>query len=127
MRLKVKISLTEFGDTQTFSKEQIKNWFSSGKFDKRYPQEYLKKWIRTNSRYLAFLGISYKWDDEKKKLILIPGNKIGLVPLRNPYGGKVYGSIVVKSRLEWINIYDILEAIGWKYQPPFPKRRRANY
>ncbi len=43
MKLKVKISLTEFGDPRGFSIEQIKNWFSSGKFDKRYLQEYLKK------------------------------------------------------------------------------------
>lgn len=121
MKLKVKIFLTEFDDSRTFSIEQIKNWFPSRKFDKRYPQEYLRKWTRTNSKYLSFLGISYKWNDEKKIFILTPGNKIGLAPLRNPYGGKVYGSIVVKPRFGWINIYEILEAVGWKYQPFFLK------
>ncbi len=121
MKLKVKISLIEFGDEKTFSIEQIKNWFPPGKFDKRYPQEYLKKWLYTNSKYLEFLDISYRWDDERKRLILTPSNKIGLAPLRNPYGGKVYGSIVVKPRLGWIKIYEILETIDWKYQPFFLK------
>lgn len=121
MKLKVKISLIEFGEDKAFSIEQIKNWFPSGKFDKRYPQEYLNKWFYTNSKYLEFLGVSYRWNDEKKELIFTPSNKIGLAPLRNPYGGKVYGSIVVKPRLEWIKIYDILETISWRYTPLFLK------
>ncbi len=119
MKLKVKISLIEFGEEKAFSIEQIKSWFPPGKFDKRYPQEYLKKWIYINSKYLEFLGVSYRWNDEKKELIFTPNNKVGLAPLRNPYGGKVYGSIVVKPRLGWIKIYDILEAISWRYIPLF--------
>jgi 5-methylcytosine-specific restriction endonuclease McrBC regulatory subunit McrC len=67
------------------------------------------------------LSISSKWDDDTKSLILTPSNKIGLVPVRNPYGGKVYGSLVVKPRLGWIDIYKILETIDWKYQPNFLK------
>ena len=119
--MKVKISLVEFGEEKTFPIEQIKNWFPPGKFDKRYPQECIEKWLRTNSKYLEFLGVSYRWDNEKKELILTPGNKIGLAPLRKPYGGKVYGCIVVKPRLGWIKIYEILETIGWKCQPLFLK------
>ena len=97
--MKVRISLIEFGDEKIFPIKQLKNWFPPSKFDKRYPREYLKKWIHANAKYFEFLGISYKWDDEKKSLILIPGNKIGLAPLRNPFGGKIYGSVVVKPRL----------------------------
>ncbi len=119
--MNITISLVEFGDEKTFSIEKLKNWFPTGKFDKRYPQEYLKKWTNTNKKYLEFLGISCKWDDERKSLVLAPTNKIGLAPLKNPYGKKVYGSIVVKPRLGWTGIYEILEAINWKYQPLFLK------
>ncbi len=111
----------EFGDEKIFPLEHLKSWFPSSKFDKRYPLNYLKKWIRINTKYLEFLGVSYRWDDEKKSFILIPGNRIGLAPLRNPYGGEVYGSIVVKPRLGWVKIYEILELIGWRYQPNFLK------
>ena len=119
--MKVKISLTEFGDEKIIPLEELKNWFPSGRFDKRYPLNYLKKWLHINKKYLEFLGVTYRWDDDKNSLILIPGNKIGLAPLRNPYGAEVYGSIIVKSRLGWIKIYDILEYIDWRYQPNFLK------
>jgi len=119
--MRVKISLVEFGDEKVYPVEQLKNWFPKGKFDKRYPQEYVNKWLNKNKRYLEFLGISYKWDEDNKSLILIPGNKIGLAPLRNPYGGQIYGSIVVRPRLGWLKIYQILYLIEWKYQPTFLK------
>lgn len=115
--MRVKISLTELGDEKIIPLGELKNWFPSGRFDKRYPP--IKKWLNINKKYLDFLGISYRWDDDQSNLILVPGNRIGLAPLRNPYGGKVYGSIVVKPKLGWINIYEILERIDWKYQPNF--------
>ncbi len=118
---RINITLTEFDEPKIFSIDKLKYWFSSGKFDKRYPLEYVKKWIHTNGKYLDFLGISYAWDEEKQCLILSPTNKIGLAPLKNPYGGKIYGSIVVKPRVGWIKIYEILELINWKYQPQFLK------
>ena len=116
----------EFGDEKIFPLEHLKSWFPTSKFDKRYPfkkypLKYLKKWIHINANYLEFLGISYRWNDEKKSFILIPGNRIGLAPLRNPYGGEVYGSIVVKPRLGWVKIYEILDLIDWRYQPNFLK------
>jgi len=117
--MKVKISLVEFGNEKVFSIEQLKKWFPSDKFDKRNPLEYLRKWFYVNEKYLNFLGISYKWDDVNKNLILTPGNKIGVAPLKNPYGRKIYGSITVKPRLNWEKIYEILESIEWKYQPTF--------
>lgn len=117
--MKVKISLTEFGDEKTFSIEQIKNWFPRNRFDQRYPQDYLRKWLYTNSKYLNFLDISYRWDEKNRVLLFTPGSKIGLAPLINPFGGKLYGSIVIKPRLGWIKIYDILETINWKYNPSF--------
>jgi len=119
--MKVKISLTEFGDEKIIPLEELKNWFPSGRFDKRYPLNYLKKWLHINEKYLGFLGVTYRWDDDKNSLILIPGNKIGLAPLRNPYGAEVYGGIIVRPRLGWIKIYDILEYIDWIYQPNFLK------
>jgi len=119
--MKVKISLTELGNEKIFPLEQLKNWFPANKFDKRYPIDYVKKWLRVNKKYLEFLGISYEWDSDTKSMIFIPGNKIGLAPLRNPYGREVYGSIVVKPRLGWIKIHEILELIDWKYQPNFLK------
>jgi len=33
--MNITISLVEFGDEKTFSIEEIKNWFPTGKFDKR--------------------------------------------------------------------------------------------
>ena len=117
--MKVKISLMEFGDEKVFSIREIKEWFPSRKFDKRYPLEYFKKWLHVNEKYFEFLGISYKWDDENKNLIFIPGSKTGVAPLKNLYGGKVYGTIVVKPRLNWGKIYEILDLIGWQYQPKF--------
>ncbi len=127
MSLKARISLIEFGDEKTISIEQIKNWFpkprtrEEGRFYENYIRKSIKKWFHRNEKYLAFLGISYKWDDENKNLILTSSNKIGLVPLRNPYGGKIYGSIAVKPRLRWVKIYEILKVIDWKYQPIFLK------
>ncbi|HBT20725.1 MAG TPA: hypothetical protein DEA47_05125 [Peptococcaceae bacterium] len=121
MKGKVKITLTEFGDEKTIPLEEFKDWFPSGRFDKRYPDEYLRKWLKINNTYLDKLNITYRWDEEKKSLSLIPGNKIGLVPLKNPYGRNVYGSIEVKPRLGWINLYEIFDLIDWKYQPTFLK------
>jgi len=93
----IKISLVEFEDGKTFTVDQLKDWFPKGKFDKRFPQEYVRKWLRVNKKYLEFLGISYEWNEDNKSLMLIPSNRIGLVPLKNPYGGQVYGSIVIKT------------------------------
>lgn len=121
MNMRVKTSLVEFEDESAFSIEQFKNWFPKSKFDKRFPQEYITKWLRVNGRYLEFLGISQKWDEDTKSLILKPSNKVGLAPLKNPYGGQVYGSIMVKPRLGWLKIYEILDLIDWKYQPAFLK------
>ncbi|MEJ5286651.1 MAG: hypothetical protein CH6_0421 [Candidatus Kapaibacterium sp.] len=119
--MNVKISLVEFDEGTAFSVEKLKDWFPKGKFDKKFPQEYIFKWLRVNSRYLEFLGVSCKWDENNKKLILTPSNKIGVVPLKNPYGGQVYGSITVKPKLGWVDIYEILDLIDWKYQPFFLK------
>ncbi|MCX7611742.1 MAG: McrC family protein [Ignavibacterium sp.] len=117
--MKLKIKLTEFGDKKSIYIDEIRKWFPTGKFDKRYPQEYLTKWIRKNEEYLNFLGINYKWDDLEEKLNLTTGDKAGLAPLKNPYGGNTYGYIVVKPRIGWLQIYDILTLIDWKYQPTF--------
>lgn len=119
--MSIKISLVEFENGKTFTVDQLKDWFPKSKFDKRFPQEYVRKWLRVNGKYLEFLGISYKWNEDNKSLILAPSNKIGLAPLRNPYGGQVYGSIVVKPRLGWLEMYKILDLINWKYQPVFLK------
>lgn len=119
--MRVKISLIEFEDKAPFTIDQFKSWFPKGKFDKRFPQEYITKWLRINRRYLEFLGISHKWDENNKSLILKPSNKVGLAPLKNPYGGQVYGSIIVRPRLGWLKIYEILDLIDWKYQPVFLK------
>lgn len=121
MSMGVKISLVEFEDGKAFTIEQLKDWFPKSKFDKRYPHEYVRKWVRANKKYLDFLGISYNWDEDGKSLKLTPSNKIGLAPLKNPYGGQVYGSIVVKPRLKWLKIHEILDLIDWKYQPAFLK------
>jgi len=115
---RIKITLTEFDEPKKFSFKQLKDWFPSGKFDRRTPWSYVKKWIKINQKYLDFLGISYFWDDEKG-LILEALNKIGLAPIRNPYGGKVYGSITVKPRIGWIKISEILESIEWRLKPEF--------
>jgi len=122
--MKVKISLVEFDEGSVFTVDQLKNWFPKGKFDIRFPQEYIVKWLRVNGKYLKFLGISHKWDESNKTLILTPGNKIGLAPLRNPYGGQIYGSIIVKPRLGWLKIYEILDHIGWRYRPFFLKNEK---
>ena len=114
--MNVKISLTEFEDGKTFNIDQFKNWFPKGKFHKRFPYEYIKKWLRVNGKYLDFLGISYKWDEESKSLVLIPSNKVGLAPLKNPYGGQVYGSIIVKPRLGWLKIYEIIALCGVDFE-----------
>lgn len=111
-----KISLIEFGNRQ-FSINEIKNW-STKEFDKRYPWSFIKKWININKEYLDFLQISYCWDNDKG-LFLEPSNKIGLAPLRDPYNGQVYGSILVKPRIGWINISNILDSIEWKLKPIF--------
>lgn len=121
MKMKINITLTELGDIKSVCLNELKDWFPPGKFDKRYPQEYLKKWIRVNEDYLKFLRINFKWDDTDKKLILIPGEKIGVVPLKNPYGRNTYGNIAVKPRVGWLQIYEILNLINWKYQPAFLK------
>lgn len=121
MSMGVKISLVEFEDGTAFTVERLKDWFPRSKFDKRFPQEYVRKWLRVNDKSLKFLGISYNWDEDSKSLILTPTNKIGLAPLKNPYGGQVYGSILVKPRLGWLKIYEILDIIGWKYHPAFLK------
>lgn len=118
--MNVKISLTELEEGKTYTIEQYKHWFPKGKFDKRFPQEFIKKWLRRNAIYLEFLGISYRFD-ENNNFILTPSNKVGLAPLKNPYGGQIYGSIVVKPRLKWEEIYKILNVIEWKYQPDFIK------
>ena len=119
--MRVKISLVEFDDEKVFTLGQLKNWFPKNKFDKKYPHEYIRKWLHTNSKYLGFLGVFYQWDENNKRLILTPSNKIGLAPLKNPYGRQVYGSIIVKPRLGWLKIYEILNLIDWKYQPVFLK------
>ncbi|MCD6166798.1 hypothetical protein J7K19_08845 [bacterium] len=115
---KIKITLTEFDDPKTFSLNQLKDWFPSGKFDRRMPWDCVKKWISTNRKYLDFLGILYSWGNDKG-LILEASNKIGLAPIKNPYGGKVYGSITVKPRIGWIKISEILDSIEWRLKPDF--------
>lgn len=117
--MRINITLTELGDGKLISLGELKGWFPSGRFDKRYPQEYLKKWTGANEKYLKFLGISFKWDDTGQRLILTPGEKIGVAPLKNPYGRKTYGSIAVKPRVGWLQIYDMLSLVNWKYQPAF--------
>lgn len=113
-----KIILSEFGNQKLISLNEIKNWFPSNKFDKRNSWEFVKKWIKINEDYLDFLDIIYRWDNDKG-LTLEPSNKIGLIPLRNPYGGHVYGSIVVKPKIGWIKISEILDSIDWKLKPTF--------
>lgn len=114
----LKITLTEFDEPKTFPINQVKDWFPSGKFDKRAPWDCVKKWINTNQKYFDFLGIMYYWDNDKG-LTLGSSNKIGLAPIKNPYGGKVYGSITVKPRIGWIQISEILDSIEWKIKPYF--------
>lgn len=113
-----KITLTEFENPRLFSLNEIKKWFPTNKFDQRYSWNFIKKWIKINKYYLEFLQISYSWDNDKG-LILKPSNKIGLAPIRNPYGGQVYGSILVKPKIGWIKISDILDSIEWKLKPTF--------
>jgi len=50
----IKISLVEFEDGKTFTVDQLKDWFPKGKFDKRFPQEYVRKWLRVNNISLFF-------------------------------------------------------------------------
>jgi len=115
---RARITLTEFDEPKTLSVDEFKDWFPSGKFDKRAPWECVKKWININQKYLNFLGILYSWDNDKG-LTLETSDKIGLAPIRNPYGGKVYGSIVVKPRIGWIKISEILDSIEWRIKPNF--------
>jgi 5-methylcytosine-specific restriction endonuclease McrBC regulatory subunit McrC len=82
------------------------------------PWDFINKWISTNEEYLNFLGIKYSRDFDKG-LILEATNKIGLAPVRNPYGRGVYGSIIVKPRIGWIKISEILDSIEWRYKPVF--------
>jgi hypothetical protein len=114
----LKITLTELDEPKTFSVNKLKDWFPPGKFDMRTPWDCAKKWINTNQKYLDFLGINYSWDNDNG-LTLEASNKIGLAPIKNPYGGKVYGSITVKPRIGWIKISEILDAIEWKLKPYF--------
>lgn len=119
-----KITLTEFGNPKVFTINEIKNWFPKGKFDKRNSWDFIRKWININKDYLDFLEIVYLWDNDKG-LSLEPSNKIGLIPLRNPYGGHVYGSIVVKPKIGWIKISEILDSIEWKLKPIFLDKEEA--
>jgi len=114
----VRITLTEFSNPKVFSPSQIKDWFPSEKFDRRFPWDCVKKWINVNKNYLEFLGIRYSWDNEKG-LTLEPSNKIGLVPIKNPFGNKTYGSITVKPKIGWIKISEIFDSIDWKLKPEF--------
>lgn len=114
----LKITLTEFDEPKTFPIAQLKDWFSSSKFDRRHPWDCVKKWINSNEKYLGFLGINHSWENEKG-LTLKASTKIGLAPIKNPYGGKVYGAITVKPRIGWIKISEILDSIGWKVKPNF--------
>jgi 5-methylcytosine-specific restriction endonuclease McrBC regulatory subunit McrC len=117
---KIRIALTELDEPKTFSLNQLQDWFPSGRFDRRTPWVCIKKWIDTNRKYLDFLGILYSWDNDKG-LVLEASNKIGLAPIKNPYGGKVYGSITVKPRIGWIKISEILDSIEWGLKPSFLK------
>jgi 5-methylcytosine-specific restriction endonuclease McrBC regulatory subunit McrC len=113
-----KITLIELDEPKTYPINKLKDWFPPGKFDMRTPWVCVKKWIDTNRKYLDFLGINCSWDNDNG-LTLETSNKIGLAPIKNPYGGKVYGSITVKSRIGWIKISEILDAIEWKLKPDF--------
>lgn len=115
---KVKIILNEFEEPRNLSINQIKHWFPSHRFDKRTPWEFVKKWININQNYLEFLGVKYKWDNDKG-LIFLTLNKIGLIPIKNPYTGRTYGSLIIKPRIGWINISKILDSIEWKLRPDF--------
>lgn len=115
---KIKITLSEFDEPKTFSFNQLKDWFPSGKFDRRMPWNCVKKWINTNRKYLDFLEITYSWDNDKG-LTLEASDKIGLAPIKNPYGGTVYGSVTVKPRIGWIKISEILDSIEWRLKPDF--------
>lgn len=115
-----KITLIELGKPRIIQISEIKKWFPKDIVRQRSwnPWDSIKKWIDINRTYLDFLQISHEWDNDKG-LILIPSNKIGLSPIKNPYGGKVYGSILVKPKIGWIKISDILDSIEWKLKPIF--------
>lgn len=66
------------------------------------------------------MNISYDFD-EQIGLKLTPDTKIGLAPIKNPYGGKTYGNISIKPRIGWIDIFNILEDIEWKINPAILK------
>lgn len=112
---RVNIRFKDFGDSKSFSSSEIKKWFPN-KFDNRYPQKYINKWIGINRKYLELLAITYSMDDEGN-LKLVPGNRIGLIPIKTPYGNGTYGSLSVRPRIGLINIFSLLNGIRWRVHP----------
>ncbi|MCX7732712.1 MAG: McrC family protein [candidate division WOR-3 bacterium] len=115
---KLQLQLTEFNQPKTVTIETLKNWFPSGKFDKRMPWDCVNKWIATNKKYLDFLHVQYTWDNNTG-LSFEPSDLVGIAPLKNPYNQEVYGTIIVKPRIKLNTLSEILESIDWKLEPEF--------
>lgn len=73
-----------------------KDW----KWDKRYPEQAIQRFIAFNREIFSFLGISAMLDEVnyEKGLRLTASNYVGAAPLRNPLSGKYYTDIQVSSR-----------------------------
>lgn len=114
--MNIKIKLSDFEEPKYITPNIFKKWFPTNKYDNRYPSFFINKWIQSNSAYLDFLDISYGYDQESG-LKVQTGSKIGLIPLKNPYGGKIYGNLTIKPRIGWIDIFNILDEINWLIEP----------
>ena len=48
---------------------------------------------------------------------LLPGGRVGAVPLRRPTTGHVYAGLVVRPRFDWAGMGRVLDQTGWQAAP----------
>lgn len=70
------------------------------KWDKRYPEQAIQRFIAFNKAVFSFLGVSAQFEEVnyEKGLRLIASNFIGAAPLRTPSSGKYYTDIQIMPR-----------------------------
>lgn len=70
------------------------------KWDKRYPEQAIQRFIAFNKAVFSFLGISAQFEEVnyEKGLRLIASNFIGAATLRTPSSGKYYTDIQIMPR-----------------------------
>lgn len=52
-------------------------------------------------------------------LRLVPGGRVGAIPLRSPHTGRVVGGFVVHPRFGWAGVGRVLAETGWHATPEF--------